>query len=350
MIFTSKNFLPQNYKIMSRSIISLFLMFLSFIQIAKTQNFTLKATLKLENSKVEVQNIRFSHDGKTLAGGYADGTVVLWSIDSLKLITKIKAHRKQVSEVTFDKTGTKLATVSREGNCKLWDLTSYKKLGVYRCKPFISVDGEKLASVSFVTFSQDNTELYFGGDSGFLMSVDLTKKKPKSEVVFSTNYEDGRWYATITGGCISSNGKYIVISVGHLIDVIDLKNMLLVKNLPYNTGYLNDVIAISDKSQIATWSNDGKVNLWDLDKGEIIKTFQVTTEGNYSGATFSTDTRLLATGADGIIAKVWDVETGNQITTLEEHEKIVRICRFSPTENLLATASYDGTIKIWSYE
>ncbi len=333
---------------MNQMKIILTILFLLFIQVVQAQNFTLKATLKSENNS-EVQNIRFSPDGKLLASGYFDGTVILWSIDSLKSLNVIKAHEKKVSEVSFDKSGTKFATASEDGTCTLWLLPAMRNLKKYQCAPYESADG-KLVSLSFVTFSPDNARLYFGGDSGYLMQANLSGIEPQLEVFFSTNHEDGRWYSTITGGCISPDGESVVVSVGNLIEVIDLKSKVLTKYFRYEKGGLNDVINLTDKKQIATWSDDGKVNIWNYKTGKIINEFQVTTKGNYSGATFDRESKLLATGADKKIAKVWNIETGEQIATLEGHQKIVRICRFSPTENLLATASYDGTIKIWGYE
>jgi WD40 repeat protein len=326
------------------------LIFYFTFYLAQAQTFILKATLKVENENVEVQNIRFSPDGKTLAGGYSNGNVVLWSMDSLKSIITIKAHEQRVLEVSFDRAGTKLATASEDGSCTLWTFPKIRNLMNYQCTPYKTLDDKELKSISFVAFSPDNSRMYFGGDSGYLMQANLSGLEPQLEVLFSTNYDDGRWYSTITGGCISPDGKFVVISVGQLIDFISIDNRQLDKYFRYKKGYLNDVVEIPNKNQIATWSNDGRVNIWDCNTGNIEKDFKITTAGNYSGATFDREAKLLATGADQKIAKVWDIATGKQIATLEGHEKIVRICRFSPKENLLATASYDGTIKIWSYE
>ncbi|MFT5619124.1 MAG: outer membrane protein OmpA-like peptidoglycan-associated protein, partial [Arenicella sp.] len=45
------------------------------------------------------------------------------------------------------------------------------------------------------------------------------------------------------------------------------------------------------------------------------------------------------------IARVWKGD--DNFVNLAGHKSIVRVARFSPTEHLIATASYDGSIKLW---
>jgi outer membrane protein OmpA-like peptidoglycan-associated protein len=131
------------------------------------------------------------------------------------------------------------------------------------------------------------------------------------------------------------------------VDFIDLKTDILAKYFRYDEGYLNDVVVGPQGNMLATWSDDGKINVWNSATGQIAKSFQVTVPGNYSGASFSKDGKYLISSASGIVAKLWDVNSGSQLSTLTGHSRIVRISRFSPTENIIATASYDGTVNIW---
>jgi WD40 repeat protein len=45
--------------------------------------------------------------------------------------------------------------------------------------------------------------------------------------------------------------------------------------------------------------------------------------------------------------RVWDVDTGAEVLTLRGHTRQVYGVPFSPDGRLLASASDDGTIKVW---
>ena len=57
-------------------------------------------------------------------------------------------------------------------------------------------------------------------------------------------------------------------------------------------------------------------------------------------------TRFITASADGI-AKVWDVETMQEIGTLEGHSDVVQCAAFSPDGARIVTASMDCTARIW---
>lgn len=65
-------------------------------------------------------------------------------------------------------------------------------------------------------------------------------------------------------------------------------------------------------------------------------------------AKFSPDTKQIVTASGDRTAKVWDVETGRLLASIE-HQELVRSAEFSPNGNQIATASFDTTAKVWSF-
>ncbi|MXV74997.1 T9SS type A sorting domain-containing protein, partial [Candidatus Poribacteria bacterium] len=87
--------------------------------------------------------------------------------------------------------------------------------------------------------------------------------------------------------------------------------------------------------------------LWDVETHENIATL----EGHRSGISsvaFSPDGTLLASGSYDETVKLWDVETHENIATLEGHRWIVTSVAFSPDGTLLASGS--DYVKLWDVE
>jgi len=79
---------------------------------------------------------------------------------------------------------------------------------------------------------------------------------------------------------------------------------------------------------------------------ESIKTLGGHNKYVYS-VTFSPDGKLLASGSYDNTIKFWDIKSGECIKTLEGHNDSVFSVTFSPDGRLLASGSGDNTIKLW---
>jgi hypothetical protein len=66
-----------------------------------------------------------------------------------------------------------------------------------------------------------------------------------------------------------------------------------------------------------------------------------------NGISFDSEGHLLATASDDGTARVWDSQTGVQLAVFREHENWVWNATFSPDGNQVASASRDLTTQIW---
>jgi WD40 repeat protein len=66
-----------------------------------------------------------------------------------------------------------------------------------------------------------------------------------------------------------------------------------------------------------------------------------------TAVSWSPDGRLLATASSDGTAKVWEATNGRELRTLRSHASVVHSVAWSPDGELLATGSGDETVKVW---
>jgi WD40 repeat protein len=69
---------------------------------------------------------------------------------------------------------------------------------------------------------------------------------------------------------------------------------------------------------------------------------------NVNTVAFSRDGRLLATGHNSEVARLWSLPDGKEVATLKGHTASVLSVAFNPDATVLATAGEDKTARLWS--
>lgn len=144
----------------------------------------------------------------------------------------------------------------------------------------------------------------------------------------------------------------------HLWRVADGTPLL---SLRVNEGWIWSV-AFSPDGRLLASSANRAVHLWDGQTGECLHTLRGYSDRVFSVA-FSADGQLLATGSEDHLVRIWQVRTGKLLHTLSGHSDEVRAVAFNPCSAvlpesaalhrsqppcLLASASYDGTVRLWN--
>jgi WD40 repeat protein/serine/threonine protein kinase len=247
--------------------------------------------------------------------------------------------------VAYSLDGKRLATVSGrnsfEAEVKVWDaqtgkeLLSFKGEGVY-CVAF-SPDGKRLATPWGPRVKEWDAE------TGKELRAFQVAPKLVAPAAYCLAYSpDGKRLAA--GAVYRSEGK--------VWDTESGKELFTLKG---HTDSLLSVAFTSDGKRLATASADKTVKVWDAENGKELLTLEGHTDGVKSVA-FSPDGKQLVTASPDKAVKVWDTENGKELRTLQGHtdrigsmaysDKVGSVA-YSPDGKRLASASADGTVRLW---
>jgi len=103
-----------------------------------------------------------------------------------------------------------------------------------------------------------------------------------------------------------------------------------------------------DSKILASGSQDQMIRLWDPSTGQCLNILQATHSERVVAVAFSPDGKILASGSPDRTLCLWDTSTGQCLKTLQGHTDQVWSVAFSPDSKILASGSDDGTIKFWN--
>ncbi|TMW68602.1 hypothetical protein Poli38472_006070 [Pythium oligandrum] len=369
--------------------------------------------------------VAFSNDGYTLLSAGRDRVVNFWDLRKNVLRQTVVVHEAvegiQVLPDSFacvsglktaskDEKALNFVTAGEQGELKLWSYagTSCQTVKTVAAesdalrftmlllnstrKELVAVSSEQNLLVYNEKLERTTQIIGFNDDILNLKYIPTTNGTPSNQIAVATNSEQIRLLNRETMSCellsghtdivmalaVSPDGKWLVsASKDRTARVWDVERRECIATCPGHTEAMG-AIAISQKPAhfsmgaafFVTGSADKTLKMWSLKslasmytqqskkKSKDSKALSVVTlsavkahDKDVNALAVAPNDRLVASASQDKLIKIWSTNDSKSLTlvgTCRGHKRGVWAVEFSPVDQCLASASGDKTVKVWS--
>lgn len=303
---------------------------------------------------------QFSHSGEYILSAGNEGVVVIQDLDSNKIKQfpreSKEAERGIANNAVFSPDDQKIALVSDQGKVQVIDSATGQVLGAADTS---TPDLKPL--LTGVSFSPDGKYLVSSGL--YETAARLWVLTDRGELKQKISFEHGDWIPDVD---FTSDGKYVA-TAGHdgkvkffaFTEIADnpngpIKTIYPIEEFEVSDTRLHTVKFSSEKGLFATAGDDGIITIWRISKENLEaksrdrrKTSDSEKASNISNtqadqASYQDDRKTSDIGGSKTVAEKW--------VELPGHKDSVWRLSFSPDSQYLASAGYDGIVRLWDLQ
>ncbi|KAJ3597333.1 hypothetical protein NHX12_000861 [Muraenolepis orangiensis] len=284
----------------------------------------------------EVWFCKFSNDGTKLATGSKDTTVIVWEVDmeshQLKLMKTLEGHAYGVSYLAWSPDDVYLIACGPDDCSELWLWNV--QTGELRTKMSQSHED----SLTSVAWNPDGKRFVTGGQRGQFYQCDL-----------DGNLLDS-WEGVRVQCLWCLDGRTVFASDTHqrirAYNFEDLTDRNIVQE---DHPVMSFTVSKNGRLALLNVATQG-VHLWDLQDRVLVRKYQGVTQGFYTihSCFGGHNEDFIASGSEDHKVYIWHRRSELPMAELAGHARTVNCVSWNPVlPGLLASASDDGTVRIW---
>lgn len=277
-----------------------------------------------------VQCIAFSLNGRLIASGCWFDTIKVWDATTAAEVTSFGKDSGNINFLTFSPGDHFVISVSRSDVIQMWDVKTGVKIREFT--------GHQCSIHSLAVF--ENRTIAAGSRDGTIITWNVQTEKQEG-ISKENSISSGISFIRMSpdGGLLNPGSPENFVNVWNLIGGAHFQRP---------DSHSHNYIALStDGAMLASGCVSGKLRLWDVKTGRLLRTFERRYINGVVSLAFSQTGDLLASGHLGGDIYIWDVKTGAVLRTYQGHTETVRSLTFSPDLTMLASGSDDKSVLLW---
>ncbi|HHP7232103.1 MAG TPA: caspase family protein [Xenococcaceae cyanobacterium] len=256
-------------------------------------------------------------------------------------VNRLQSHSQKVNAVAYSSDGNLIATASDDNTIKIWSSAG-------ELLDTLSGHNDRVTSLSF----KPNLNSFFTeegiDESSYIL---ISGSADTTAILWRIENKQGRQIKQFTGhtdwitDVLFSNSIIATASRDSTIKLWDEAGALIT-TLSGHQGWVNRIEL--SQSYLVSSGEDGKIIFWEInpDSGKQIKTIAAS-EDSITDIAISSDQKTVVAASDYGEVSLWNIKDSSLIDSFVSNELINHIT-FSPDNQLLATATDNGKIEIYS--